>query len=245
MEAAGDDFNPPAPCGAGRQTWGMGEQRAEFQSTRPVRGGTGLQLLHSIFNGFQSTRPVRGGTKTDALDALERLFQSTRPVRGGTAPQRYPHRKAEISIHPPRAGRDKQWGYERIAEIISIHPPRAGRDRVAWSEKVKDIISIHPPRAGRDIDGKYPERFYMDFNPPAPCGAGPEVISISAMLSHFNPPAPCGAGPGCFRFFHASRLFQSTRPVRGGTLLGVSQSDKDKISIHPPRAGRDSIARTP
>ena len=35
--------------------------------------------------------------------------------------------------------------------------------------------------------------------------------------------------------------FQSTRPVRGGTLYRVQVGAfRDRISIHPPRAGRDS-----
>ena len=37
--------------------------------------------------------------------------------------------------------------------------------------------------------------------------------------------------------------FQSTRPVRGGTDTAIKLSLHTWISIHPPRAGRDSIAR--
>ena len=36
-----------------------------------------------------------------------------------------------------------------------------------------------------------------------------------------------------------SAVFQSTPPVKAATLLGVSQSDKDKISIHAAREGGD------
>ena len=79
----------------------------------------------------------------------------------------------------------------------------------------------------------------LDFNPPAPCGAGPfsapkaavHIISIhppragrdqvnNDILSgvfDFNPPAPCGAG-------HV-RL--------------MANNSFSMISIHPPRAGRD------
>ena len=34
-------------------------------------------------------------------------------------------------------------------------------------------------------------------------------------------------------------VFQSTRPVRGGTLLDQTGLELGVISIHPPRAGRD------
>ena len=56
-----------------------------------------------------------------------------------------------------------------------------------------------------------------NFNPPAPCGAGPGSSTSSGMFSNFNPPAPCGAGPSQFCFFPAHSRFQSTRPLRGGT----------------------------
>ena len=59
----------------------------------------------------------------------------------------------------------------------------------------------------------------VDFNPPAPCGAGLEL--------DFN------------RGFHL--LFQSTRPVRGGTTHVIINSPEELISIHPPRAGRDFL----
>ena len=103
-------------------------------------------------------------------------------------------------------------------------------------------------------------QFY--FNPPAPCGAGRPKIPIAPPRSNFNPPAPCGAGLvfdcscSCFCYFNppapcgagrspAQHLrcrtpeFQSTRPVRGGTLCPHFKAMYEAISIHPPRAGRD------
>ena len=55
-----------------------------------------------------------------------------------------------------------------------------------------------------------------NFNPPAPCGAGPISKTSSICLVYFNPPAPCGAG-----------------------LRNCSFSSGLMISIHPPLAGRD------
>ena len=34
-------------------------------------------------------------------------------------------------------------------------------------------------------------------------------------------------------------IFQSTRPVRGGTITSLLTHRWRRISIHPPRAGRD------
>ena len=124
------------------------------------------------------------------------------------------------------------------------------------------------------------------FNPPTPCGVGPNrpvvqgagVISIhppragwdSAMspsagtIIYFNPPTPCGVGHIPRIVFSTLVLFQSTHPVRGGTLrlrwskrvpfyfnpptpCGVGplrysdQRVECCISIHPPRAGWDVV----
>ena len=78
------------------------------------------------------------------------------------------------------------------------------------------IISTHAPLAGRDSIVKFNNRFHVNFNPRAPCGArlagwcnGSTSRSISthaplagrdaaacvtdAGWSYFNPRAPCGA----------------------------------------------------
>ena len=146
-------FNPPAPCGAGQaQSHWFEASKAQFQSTRPVRGGTIDISAKCCAFIFQSTRPVRGGTKCGQVPALKcSPFQSTRPVRGGTRYARYVASCFWISIHPPRAGRDRHGlTVPPSPEGISIHPPRAGRD---------------PQRPGYRAPTTY-------FNPPAPCGAG-------------------------------------------------------------------------
>ena len=80
------------------------------------------------------------------------------------------------------------------------------------------------------------------FNPPAPCGAGraPRPAG-SPWTQNFNPPAPCGAGHCTDRVQHGDTGFQSTRPVRGGTVCCGKPHPVHRISIHPPRAGRDVV----
>ena len=101
-----DNFNPPAPGGAGRQFVSTISSAFTFQSTRPVRGGTVADGTIRAVWIFQSTRPVRGGTRPGRFPASESLFQSTRPVRGGTLSPIREYLTSKISIHPPRAGRD-------------------------------------------------------------------------------------------------------------------------------------------
>ena len=79
-------------------------------------------------------------------------------------------------------------------------------------------ISIHPPRVGRDRTIYRLVAPARDFNPPSPCGEGRgSCHDIHIDLSDFNPPSPCGEG-----------------------LVVSAQFIADqKISIHPPRVGRD------
>ena len=144
-----------------------------------------------------------------------------------------------ISIHPPRAGWDIHIGRERYRVQISIHPPRAGRDHRALCGHGIRRISIHPPRAGRDVK---PIDFggvaLISIHPPR---AGRDGNSMDKRLSadDFNPPAPCGAGHRTRPFDRRLCRFQSTRPVRGGTCIQDQPKCGGRISIHPPRAGRD------
>ena len=122
-----------------------------------------------------------------------------------------------ISIHPPHAGRDHTNSDIRPCSIISIHPPHAGRDKRKSKNQNCIAISIHPPHAGRDCRRPGCAADGYDFNPPAPCGAGPSVDRLYSLWFYFNPPAPCGAG----------------------RAAGTDADGERKISIHPPRAGRD------
>ena len=106
---------------------------------------------------------------------------------------------------------------------ISIHPPRAGRDAVAAPAAECEQISIHPPRAGRDqhfSQGQYAVTVFQSTRP---------------------------VRGGTFLYSEGIRgfLFQSTRPVRGGTCPLCRPYPYGRISIHPPRAGRDWDDATP
>ena len=86
MRCAKINFNPPAPCGAGRF---IRSQPQEFCviSIHPPRAGRDDRGLgaEALGKQFQSTRPVRGGTLSKYILQPAKVFQSTRPVRGGTA----------------------------------------------------------------------------------------------------------------------------------------------------------------
>ena len=81
-------------------------------------------------------------------------------------------------------------------------------------------ISIHPPRAGRDL-----KEFF--------------VVVLFGISIH---PPRAGRDRHSVLTLWLLQIFQSTRPVRGGTEFSVGvDCGGDRISIHPPHAGRDHI----
>ena len=212
-------FNPRAPRGArlGRICLLLVAYR--FQSTRPARGATTAEIDPSDPSTFQSTRPARGATFDPDIVGASHSFQSTRPARGATRRWEWARiRRRRFNPRAPRGARRQQPQRARAVIIVSIHAPRAGRDISMTAYGTCFAVSIHAPRAGRDRPSdKEPER-KLCFNPRAPRGA--------------RRPMP-----------HWIRLytpFQSTRPARGATTLCCGIALRPVVSIHAPRAGRDS-----
>ena len=76
-----------------------------------------------------------------------------------------------------------------------------------------------PAPCGAGLQFRHIGEPVLYFNPPAPCGAGPRYLPPSPNRGDFNPPAPCGAGPVPLSSYTPPLLFQSTRPLRGGTAI--------------------------
>ena len=190
---------------------------------------------------FQSTLPVGGGTKRHSHLCENGRFQSTLPVGGGT---RFPldHTvSCMISIHPPRGGRDsyphgsghygryfnppspwgegrKLWTLLNTIIIFQSTLPVGGGTTQKRAACVDKSISIHPPRGGRDLFSLSTIFLLIYFNPPSPWGEGRYTALLETTPQNFNPPSPWGEGHG-----------QNAQSV-----------NSDRISIHPPRGGRDS-----
>ena len=117
----------------------------------------------------------------------------------------------------PTHRQQQQWG-------VSIHPPRVGRDARGWEAYSCDIqVSIHPPRVGRDPILLLPAGKDALFQSTLPVWGGTDRASVSGSNSAcFNPPSPCGEG-------------QNVKP---GPVVRL------RVSIHPPRVGRDNDKAT-
>ena len=126
-----------------------------------------------------------------------------------------------------------------IFYCISIHPPRAGWDEVtaAYKKYNGKFQSTHPVRGGTygSVFVSYGQPY---FNPPTPCGVGPRYPNICTTNNHFNPPTPCGVGRTFFHPLVALAVFQSTHPVRGGTIAHAGTAFGTGFqSTHPVRGG--------
>ena len=152
-----------------------------------------------------------------------------------------------------------------MVTIISIHAPHTGRDHGLQRQLLRQegFQSTRPIRGATPFLYTLPlPRLY--FNPRAPYGARLAASQIAPPTTvHFNPRAPYGARPIYTsspysaatdfnpRAPYGARLivshdgsrvlyeFQSTRPIRGATLLLFCSRYPFDISIHAPHTGRD------
>ena len=189
------DFNPRAPCGARLVSVKFFVVPNIFQSTCPLRGTT-LVVGHAIHAGIISIHvPLAGHDDVDFGAHVVRIhFNPRAPCGARPQPSSRPF-SGRISIHVPLAGHD-DLGHRHSGHIaISIHVPLAGHDGDYALFAGGNIISIHVPLAGHDdiytlgrdaatgfqstcpLRGTtfwrlfWDLRFFLHFNPRAPCGA--------------------------------------------------------------------------
>ena len=164
-------------------------------------------------------------------------------MRGATRTFPPTSQELNISIHAPHAGRDNARRWAFCCCQISIHAPHAGRDNseadalaTAWG-----FQSTRPMR-GATTTPEYQYAIIENFNPRAPCGARRHLSRSEQENQHnFNPRAPCGARPISTVMGTCSVSFQSTRPMRGATIMDWFGDTFFIISIHAPHAGRDAV----
>ena len=149
----------------------MSATSMEFQSTRPLRGTTGLEMMIYSATVFQSTRPLRGTTAWHNSRYRQQVNFNPRAPYGArrclpTEASIY----SNISIHVPRTGHDGD----------AERPARAGRH-----------ISIHVPRTGHDIGKKWTESFLGTFQSTCPVrGTTVKVLKKSFPTCSFQSTCP-------------------------------------------------------
>jgi len=172
-----------------------------------------------------------------------------------------------VSIHAPRAGRDagKPGRKRSRAKFQSTRPARGATPATGSGNRIR----CFNPRAPR---GARPLQFGViltvpQFQSTRPArGATPRACARKRSSRSFNPRAPRGARHLLFLFLPLYIRFQSTRPARGATRAVTRGSPRTGsfnpraprgarrnqpgpgrqqrvVSIHAPRAGRDSSSR--
>ncbi len=124
------------------------------------------------------------------------------------------------STPPARGATPGELARTGNENYFNPRPPRGGRPQYPNLNGLIEDISIHAPREGGD------------------CTRPVTRYSIKSFQS--TPPARGATYTGDFiRDGHDQ--FQSTPPARGATRSPVSLINFDRISIHAPREGGDSI----
>ncbi len=234
-------FNPRAPRGARHYAKLPEVVALAFQSTRPARGATDLQIPVGLHHLFQSTRPARGATKPllpvcidgcfnpraprgarhSSPDAATRLsvFQSTRPARGATLlEQHYSPNAHGFNPRAPRGARPRQPSSFFACSMFQSTRPARGATGCPWSWAW----------------------WTRCFNPRAPRGARrfpPFLVLIPARVSIHAPRAGRDRVPMVLGV--VDPLFQSTRPARGATISSFPRTHT-RASFNPraPRGAR-------
>ena len=101
------------------------------------------------------------------------------------------------------------------------------------------MISIHAPRAGRDPSVLWLSHpIQISIHAPR-AGRDRERIYVRLVAHLFQSTRPVRGATLIIQDAIQGSIFQSTRPVRGATFHAVAHALPLGISIHAPRAGRD------
>ena len=191
-------FYPRSPRGERRAATHRCHRQKRFLSTLPARGATagfcGCIAARWI---FLSTLPARGATRLCGILAARFLFLSTLPARGAT-----------IIAHPPCT----------YLTFLSTLPARGA---TCDPHNIPDawVISIHAPREGSDSDIASAFAGLLDFYPRSPRGERRNNQTGQSHDAHFYPRSPRGERPWRTAQGRPPRIFLSTLPARGATVL--------------------------
>jgi len=113
--------------------------------------------------------------------------------------------------------------------------PRGGRRRDAGRGAGFGRVSIHAPRAGRDLTGAATSSVTFEFQSTRPARGATQAQNAQMADLLFQ--------STLIQEFLDGR-FQSTRPARGATAAQARFDERSAVSIHAPRAGRDTMRRS-
>ena len=183
-----------------------GKPSVVFQSTRPIRGATVSRVYSCNQLRFQSTRPIRGATSATVCVIIKDKFQSTRPIRGATRLDELIRQLSRIfqSTRPIRGATGRRRRRTGPPRYFNPRAPYGARHGFTLLVMGYTGISIHAPHTGRDqVNWRNSQILHISIH--APHTGRDEIAALKGKLS---------------------RLFQSTRPIRGATSMTVWLSTK-------------------
>ena len=162
-------------------------------------------------------------------------------MRGATSNTPRPPIDHGISIHAPHAGRDRCRRSDRRGKYyFNPRAPCGARPRRLIRPTPRPTLQSTRPVRGATLK-PITANMIVEFQSTRPVrGATIASWPKRPNKADFNPRAPCGARQTGKKEGTTPKKFQSTRPVRGATRPGFPRYVRHQISIHAPRAGRDS-----
>ena len=124
-----------------------------------------------------------------------------------------------ISIHPPLAGRDQRAADAHDRRRFQSTRPLRGGTRIRRIRVECLVISIHPPLAGRDHKEEMTAwQRRISIHPPL-AGRDTYESTCSYIFRIFQSTRPLRGGTCRVGMNLLRPSFQSTRPLRGGTAI--------------------------
>ena len=145
-----------------------------------------------------------------------------------------------VSIHAPRAGRDVPCiRRHRFKEGFNPRTPRGVRPQRRYHCKNRRCFNPRTPRGVRRVSQRCRSPDSC-FNPRTPRGVRHVAVHRQRTDWRFQSTRPVRSATPRHADLEHIVSFQSTRPVRGATRFNGPNQAFFLVSIHAPRAGRDS-----
>ena len=212
-------------------------------SIHPPRGGrdTLSNPSRSLPGYFNPPSPWGEGHFLVLRFSAAARFQSTLPVGGGTGKSWKRSACWSISIHPPRGGRDTVWSSIPCC-WSDFNPPSPWGEGLEVYKTRFDMTEFQStlPVGGGTVGSLDLSEYNDEFQSTLPVGGGTDCRHHRQReRSNFNPPSPWGEGLTCCRFPSPGCDFNPPSPWGEGLDADDMDQDELRISIHPPRGGRD------
>ena len=160
------------------------------------------------------------------------MFQSTRPVWGATQIRYHGFILRAFQSTRPMRGATRDVDVVLVEQVFQSTRPMRGATMYNKLMSAGTSVSIHAPHAGRDQSCTIRKAQTRCFNPRAPCGArqhGFCITTASKMFQSTRPMRGATTGGDKKKYLY---LFQSTRPMRGATSQRSAARREDR-SFNP------------